>query len=142
MALPVVCAGHGLLPFGLPVAVHERQPLLRAHLVSSMSHTWRLPRHHCGRAVLPPAQIRWRVYAIRDDAQADVLNSMEIFYHFQCRQLSAAGLSPVEFERADSQRLKSVEEYQGHPRGLPLNDSSSRITKDPTLSGLTRKFQC
>ncbi|MFI8616006.1 IS3 family transposase, partial [Acidovorax sp. NPDC077693] len=58
--------------------------------------------------LLKRERIRRRVYATRDDARADVLNYIEMFYNSQHRHSSAAGLSPVEFQQRHAQRLKSV----------------------------------
>ena len=49
-----------------------------------------------------------RIYTTREDARADVFNYIERFYNPNRRHNTAGGLSPVEFERRQSQRLKSV----------------------------------
>ena len=58
--------------------------------------------------LLKRERIRRRIYTSRSDARADVFNYIEMFYNSQRRHSSAAGLSPVEFEKRHSQRLKGV----------------------------------
>ena len=91
---------------------HEWQTFLRDHnLVSSMSRRGNCHDNAVAESffqLLKRERIRRRVYATRGDARADVFNYIEMFYNSQRRHSSAAGLSPVEFERRHSQRLKSV----------------------------------
>ena len=91
---------------------HEWQTFLRDHnLVSSMSRRGNCHDNAVAESffqLLKRERIRRRVYATGGDARADVFNYIEMFYNSQRRHSSAAGLSPVEFERRHSQRLKSV----------------------------------
>jgi putative transposase len=91
---------------------HEWQTFLREHnLVSSMSRRGNCHDNAVAESffqLLKRERIRRRIYTSRSDARADVFNYIEMFYNSQRRHSSAAGLSPVEFEKRHSQRLKGV----------------------------------
>uniref|UniRef100_UPI00289DC296 IS3 family transposase n=1 Tax=Comamonas sp. TaxID=34028 RepID=UPI00289DC296 len=52
--------------------------------------------------------IRRYGYATRQEARSDVFSYIEMFYNPIRRHSSADGLSPVEFERRNSVRLKAI----------------------------------
>lgn len=58
--------------------------------------------------LLKRERIRRQIYPTRDLARSDVFHYIEMFYNPRRRHGTAEGLSPVEFERRQSQRLKSV----------------------------------
>lgn len=58
--------------------------------------------------LLKRERIRRRIYSTRSDARADIFNYIEMFYNAKRRHGTAGDISPVEFERRHSQRLKSV----------------------------------
>jgi len=91
---------------------HEWQSFLRDHnLVSSMSRRGNCHDNAVAESffqLLKRERIRRQIYATRSDARADVFNYIEMFYNPKRRHSSAAGVSPVEFEQRQSQRLTSV----------------------------------
>lgn len=60
--------------------------------------------------LLKRERIGRQIYPTRDLARSDVFHYIEMFYNPRRRHGTAEGLSPVEFERRQSQRLKSVQE--------------------------------
>ena len=58
--------------------------------------------------VLKRERIRKQTYATRQKARSDVFNYIEMFYNPIRRHLSADGLSPIEFERRNSERLAAI----------------------------------
>ena len=58
--------------------------------------------------LLKRERIRRQIYATREDARADIFNYIEMFYNPKRRHGTAEDVSPVEFEKRHSQRLKSV----------------------------------
>jgi putative transposase len=58
--------------------------------------------------LLKRERVRRQTYTTRDDARADVLNYIEMFYNPKRRHGTAGDTSPVEFGRRHFQRLKSV----------------------------------
>ena len=91
---------------------HEWQTFLSEHnLVSSMSRRGNCHDNAVAESffqLLKRERIRRQIYSTRDDARADVFHYIEMFYNPRRRHGTAEGLSPVEFERRQSQRLKSV----------------------------------
>jgi putative transposase len=53
-------------------------------------------------------RIRHQTYPTRDDARANVSNYIEMFYNSKRRHGTACDTSPAEFDRRNSQRLKSA----------------------------------
>lgn len=58
--------------------------------------------------LLKRERIRRQIYPTRDLARSDVFHYIEMFYNPRRSYGAAEGLSPVEFERRQSLRLKSV----------------------------------
>ncbi len=58
--------------------------------------------------LLKRERIRRQIYPTRQDARADVFNYIEMFYNPKRRHNTSGGVSPVEFEKRQSQRLGSV----------------------------------
>lgn len=97
---------------GSQLTVHDRQDFLRDHdLISSMS---RRGNCHDNAVVesffqlLKRERIRRQIYPVRDAAQTDVFNYIELFYNPKRHHGTAGNTSLVEFERRHSQRLKGV----------------------------------
>ena len=57
--------------------------------------------------------IRRQIYPTRQDARADVFHYIEMFYNPKRRHNTSGGVSPVEFEKRQSQRLGSVYKFRG-----------------------------
>jgi putative transposase len=53
-------------------------------------------------------RIRRQIYPTRQDARADVLHYIEMFYNPKHNYNTSGGVSPVEFEKRQFQRLGSV----------------------------------
>jgi putative transposase len=58
--------------------------------------------------LLKRERVRRKVYRTRDEARADVFDYIEMFYNPKRRHNPSVGVSPVEFEKRQSQRLGSV----------------------------------
>ena len=52
--------------------------------------------------------IRRQIYLTRQDAHADVFNYIEMFYSPKRRYNTSGGVSPVEFEKRESQQIGCV----------------------------------
>ena len=91
---------------------HDWQDFLREHhLVASMRRRGNCHDNAVAESffqLLKRERIRRQVYATREDARADVFNYIEMFYNPKRRHGTAGDVSPVEFEKRHSQRLKSV----------------------------------
>ena len=91
---------------------HDWQDFLRDHnLISSMSRRGNCHDNAVAESffqLLKRERIRRQVYSTRDAAKTDVFNYIEMFYNPKRRHGTAGDISPVEFERRHSQRLKSV----------------------------------
>ena len=91
---------------------HDWQDFLREHhLVASMSRRGNCHDNAVAESffqLIKRERIRRQVYATREDARADVFNYIEMFYNPKRRHGTAGDVSPVEFEKRHSQRLKSV----------------------------------
>ena len=91
---------------------HDWQDFLRDHnLVSSMSRRGNCHDNAVAESffqLLKRERIRRQIYVSREDASADVFNYIEMFYNPKRRHGTAGDVSPVEFEKRHSQRLKSV----------------------------------
>ena len=91
---------------------HDWQSFLRDHnLVSSMSRRGNCHDNAVAESffqLLKRERIRRQIYLTRQDARADVFNYIEMFYNPKRRHNTSGGVSPVEFEKRQSQRLGSV----------------------------------
>ena len=91
---------------------HDWQDFLRDHnLVSSMSRRGNCHDNAVAESffqLLKRERIRRQIYVSREDASADVFNYIEMFYNPKRRHGTAGDVSPIEFEKRHSQRLKSV----------------------------------
>lgn len=91
---------------------HDWQGFLRDHnLVSSMSRRGNCHDNAVAESffqLLKRERIRRQIYPTRQDARADVFNYIEMFYNPKRRHNTSGGVSPVEFEKRQSQRLGSV----------------------------------
>ncbi|MGV0986648.1 MAG: IS3 family transposase [Limnohabitans sp.] len=91
---------------------HDWQGFLRDHnLVSSMSRRGNCHDNAVAESffqLLKRERIRRQIYLTRQDARADVFNYIEMFYNPKRRHNTSGGVSPVEFEKRQSQRLGSV----------------------------------
>jgi putative transposase len=91
---------------------HDWQGFLRDHnLVSSMSRRGNCHDNAVAESffqLLKRERIRRQIYPTRQDARADVFNYIEMFYTPKRRHNTSGGVSPVEFEKRQSQRLGSV----------------------------------
>lgn len=58
--------------------------------------------------LLKRERIKRRIYATRDEARADVFDYIELFYNTRRRHGYNDGLSPVQYEQRESERLGSV----------------------------------
>ena len=91
---------------------HDWQDFLRDHnLVSSMSRRGNCHDNAVAESffqLLKRERIRRQIYTSREDARADIFNYIEMFYNPKRRHGTAGDVSPVEFEKRHSQRLKSV----------------------------------
>jgi putative transposase len=58
--------------------------------------------------VLKRERIRRQIYPSQQDARANVFNYIEMFYNPKRRYNTSGGVSPVEFEKCQAQRLESV----------------------------------
>lgn len=59
-------------------------------------------------STLKKLRIRWRIYATRDEARADIFDFIELFYNSQRRRSHVGGVSPQQFEADYLKRLKGV----------------------------------
>ena len=105
-----------------PVLVHsdqgcqftgqDWQVFLRDHnLVSNMSRRGNCNDNAVAESffqLLKHKGIRRQVYLTWQDARADVLNYIEMFYNSRRRHNTSGGVSPVEFEKRQSVQLGSV----------------------------------
>ncbi len=91
---------------------HDWQDFLRDHnLISSMSRRGNCHDNAVAESffqLLKRERIRRQIYPTRDQARADIFNYIEMFYNPKRRHGTAGDVSPVEFERRHSQRLKRV----------------------------------
>jgi putative transposase len=91
---------------------HDWQGFLRDHnLVSSMSRRGNCHDNAVAESffqLLKRERIRRQIYPTRQDARADIFNYIEMFYNPKRRHNTSGGVSPVEFEKRQSQRLGSV----------------------------------
>lgn len=97
---------------GSQVTSHEWQDFLKSHnLATSMSR-----RGNCHDnalverffQLLKRERIRRQIDLTRDIARSDVFHYTDMFYNPRRRHGTAEGLSPVEFERRQPQRLMRV----------------------------------
>ena len=97
---------------GCQFTSHEWQDFLKSHnLVASMSRRGNCHDNAVAESffqLLKRERIRRQIYPTRDLARSDVFHYIEMFYNLRRRHGTAEGLSPVEFERRQSQRLKRV----------------------------------
>ncbi|MDH5857639.1 IS3 family transposase [Lampropedia aestuarii] len=97
---------------GCQFTSHEWQSFLEDHnLCCSMSRRGDCHDNAVAESffqLLKRERIRKKIYATRQGARSDVFNYIEMFYNPIRRHSSAEGLSPVEFERRNSMRLKTV----------------------------------
>ena len=97
---------------GCQFTSHEWQDFLKSHnLVASMSRRGNCHDNAVAESffqLLKRERIRRQIYPTRDLARSDVFHYIEMFYNPRRRHGTAEGLSPVEFERRQSQRLKRV----------------------------------
>jgi len=97
---------------GSQLTGREWQDFLRDYnLVSSMSRQGNCHDNAVAERffqLLKRERIRRHTYPTRDDARADVIKYIEVFYNPKRRHATAGDTSPAEFERRHSQRLKSV----------------------------------
>ena len=97
---------------GCQFTSHEWQGFLASHnLRPSMSRRGNCHDNAVAESffqLLKRERIRRYVYATRQEARSDVFSYIEMFYNPIRRHSSADGLSPVEFERRNSVRLKAI----------------------------------
>ncbi len=97
---------------GCQFTSHEWQDFLKSHnLVASMSRRGNCHDNAVAESffqLLKRERIRRQIYPTRDLARSDVFHYIEMFYNPRRRHGTAEGLSPVEFERRQSQRHRSV----------------------------------
>ena len=55
--------------------------------------------------LLKRKRIKWRIYAIRDEARADVFDYIELFYNSRRGHGYNDGLSPEQYEQKTTKRL-------------------------------------
>jgi putative transposase len=91
---------------------HDWQGFLRDHnLVSSMSRRGNCHDNAVTESffqLLKRERIRRQIYPTRQDARADVFSYIEMFYNPKRRHNTSGGVSQVEFEKRQSQRVGSV----------------------------------
>jgi putative transposase len=91
---------------------HDWQGFLRDHnLRISMSRRGNCHDNAVAESffqLLKRERIRRQIYPTRQDARADVFHYIEMFYNPKRRHNTSGGVSPVEFEKRQSQRLGSV----------------------------------
>lgn len=91
---------------------YEWQNFIKAHgLVCSMSRRGNCHDNAVAESffqLLKRERIKRRIYSTRDEARADVFDYIELFYNSKRRHGYNDGLSPVQFEQQQSQRLKNV----------------------------------
>jgi len=91
---------------------HHWQGFLRDHnLLSSMSRRGNCHDNAVAESffqLLKRERIRRQIYPTRQEARADVFNYIEMFYNPKRRHNTSGGVSPVEFEKRQSQQLGSV----------------------------------
>lgn len=97
---------------GCQFTSHEWQRFLASHnLQPSMSRRGNCHDNAVAESffqLLKRERIRRHIYTTRQEARSDVFSYIEMFYNPIRRHSSADGLSPVEFERRNSMRLKAV----------------------------------
>lgn len=91
---------------------HEWQKFIKEHgLVCSMSRRGNCHDNAVAESffqLLKRERIKRRIYATRDEARADIFEYIELFYNTRRRHGYNDGLSPVQYEERESERLGSV----------------------------------
>lgn len=91
---------------------HEWQKFLKEHgLVCSMSRRGNCHDNAVAESffqLLKRERIKRRIYPTRDEARTDVFDYIEMFYNTRRRHGYNDGLSPVQYERQTTGRLKGV----------------------------------
>lgn len=86
---------------------HDWQDFLKAHgLVSSMSRCGNCYDNAVAESfpqLLKRERIKRRIYVTREEGTSDVFNYIEMFYNTRQKHGHNNGLSPVEFEKQQSQ---------------------------------------
>lgn len=86
---------------------HDWQDFLKAHgLVSSMSRRGNCHDNAVAEGffqLLKRERIKRRIYVTREEAKSDVFNYIQMFYNIRRQHGHNHGLSPVEFEKQQSQ---------------------------------------
>ena len=97
---------------GCQFTSHEWQRFLVSHnLEPSMSRRGNCHDNAVAESffqLLKRERIRRKTYSTRQEARSDVFSYIEMFYNPIRRHSSADGLSPIEFERRNSVRLKAI----------------------------------
>ena len=97
---------------GCQFTSHEWQDFLKSHnLVASMSRRGNCHDNAVAERffqLLKRERLRRQIDPTGDLARSDVFLYIKMFYSPRRLHVTAEGLSPVEFERCQSQRLKSV----------------------------------